>query len=278
MLHEEFLVECAGIHAALRASSIASTNLSASEVVVSQRHFTLRRRVDRGVDARAQRAQLARADHDRPDRDLAAAEDEVVGAEQRELQLRVLDREQVLDRLGQRAVAILGRDLELAQLVLVLDEREPAVEVDLERLGGDVARRHVGVDARVDADRARREPALAGELGDDLVQHLDVELEAERGDVAGLLGAEQVAGAADLEVAHRDREARRRARCGRRASRAARAPPASARPPRDRRGRRARGRRGGRRGRGSGRAGRARACRRARRSACSPAGCRAPTR
>src|SRR5204863_3891719 len=33
-----------------------------------------------------------------------------------------------------------------------------------------------------------------------------VELEPESGDVARLLGTEQVAGAADLEVAHRDRE------------------------------------------------------------------------
>ena len=49
--------------------------------------------------------------------------------------------------------------------------------------------------------------ALTRELGDGLAEHLDVELEPERGDVAGLLRAEQVAGAADLEVAHRDREA-----------------------------------------------------------------------
>ena len=48
---------------------------------------------------------------------------------------------------------------------------------------------------------------LAGELGDGLAQQLDVELEAERGDVPGLLRAEQLARAADLEVAHRDREA-----------------------------------------------------------------------
>ena len=50
-------------------------------------------------------------------------------------------------------------------------------------------------------------PRHALQLGDGLVEHLDVQLEAERGDVAGLLGAEQVARAADLEVAHRDREA-----------------------------------------------------------------------
>ena len=45
------------------------------------------------------------------------------------------------------------------------------------------------------------------QLGDRLVQELDVELEADGGDVARLLRAEQLAGAADLEVAHRDREA-----------------------------------------------------------------------
>ena len=49
---------------------------------------------------------------------------------------------------------------------------------------------------------------MPGQLGDRLVQHLDVELEAERSDVAGLLGAEQVTCSADLEIAHGDREAR----------------------------------------------------------------------
>ena len=49
---------------------------------------------------------------------------------------------------------------------------------------------------------------LAGELGHGLVEHLDVELEAEGGHVARLLGTEQVAGAPDLEVAHGDLEAR----------------------------------------------------------------------
>ena len=92
------------------------------------------------------------------------------------------------------------------ELVLGFGQREPAVQVDLERLGGDVRGRNIRVDARVDPDRARGEPALALEVGDRLVEHLDVQLEPERCDVAGLLGAEQVAGAADLEIAHRDRE------------------------------------------------------------------------
>ena len=82
------------------------------------------------------------------------------------------------------------------------------MEVDLERLGLDVGRRHVGVDRRIDAHRPRDRAPLARQLRDRLAEQLDVELEAERGHVAGLLGAEQVAGAADLEIAHGDREAR----------------------------------------------------------------------
>jgi hypothetical protein len=39
-----------------------------------------------------------------------------------------------------------------------------------------------------------------------LRHHLDVEVEADGGDVPRLLAAEQVAGAADLEVAHCDLE------------------------------------------------------------------------
>ncbi len=65
---------------------------------------------------------------------------------------------------------------------------------------------HVGVDARVHPHGADGQARLPRKLGDGLVQHLHVELEAERCDVAGLLGAEQVARAPDLEVAHRDLE------------------------------------------------------------------------
>ena len=92
---------------------------------------------------------------------------------------------------------------ELAELVVVLGEREPAVQVDLQRLGGDVGSRHVGVDPRVDPHRPGHRSPLARELGDGLVQELEVELEPDGCDVARLLRAEQVARAADLEIAHR---------------------------------------------------------------------------
>src|SRR5262249_13068146 len=77
---------------------------------------------------------------------------------------------------------------------------------DLERVRGDVAGRDVRVDAGVHAHRPCGEAPRARQLRDDLVEHLDVQLESERGDVARLLGAEQVARPADLQVAHRDRE------------------------------------------------------------------------
>ena len=46
-----------------------------------------------------------------------------------------------------------------------------------------------------------------GQLVHGLLEHLRVHLEADRGDVPALLVAEQVAGAADLEVGHGDLEA-----------------------------------------------------------------------
>src|SRR3954469_6102085 len=82
------------------------------------------------------------------------------------------------------------------------------MEVDLEGLGCDVRGGYVRIDARVHANRSCSRTAFPGELGHGLAEKLHVELEAERRDVTVLLGAEQVAGTTDLEVAHRDREAR----------------------------------------------------------------------
>jgi hypothetical protein len=77
---------------------------------------------------------------------------------------------------------------------------------------GHVVGGHVGV--HVDVHPHGLRVGLLGSVGrllrrlHRLVEHLHVELEAERGDVPGLLVAEQVAGAAQLEVAHGDLEAR----------------------------------------------------------------------
>ena len=62
------------------------------------------------------------------------------------------------------------------------------------------------VDREVDGDLERLLRHLALELADRLGHELAVEVEADGRDVARLLAAEQVARAADLEVAHRDLE------------------------------------------------------------------------
>src|ERR671936_2977010 len=59
------------------------------EAVLAEADLAIRRRVDRGVDAAAQISQLRRPQHHLPDARLAAAEDEVVGADPGELQLRL---------------------------------------------------------------------------------------------------------------------------------------------------------------------------------------------
>ena len=89
---------------------------------------------------------------------------------------------------------------------------------------------------------------------DGVRQQLHVEVEADRADLAALLGAEQVAGAADLQVAQRDLEARRPAPSPRRSSAAASARPRSARGASRTAGRRTRAPRRARRGRAAGRA------------------------
>src|SRR5678815_2665924 len=58
------------------------------------------------------------------------------------------------------------------------------------------------------ADRYGPTPGDVVLLGDRRVEHLDVLVEPDRGDRARLLGAEQLAAAADLEVLRRDLEAR----------------------------------------------------------------------
>src|SRR3954447_2870977 len=176
-------------------------------ILAPKSYFGISYGVDRRVDAIPEPLELARPEHEPADGRLAAAEDEVVRAEARELDLRLLDREEVLHGLRQRAVPIFERRLQLAQLVLRLRKRESPVHVDAQRLGSDVLLRHERIDARVDADGPRRDAVLALQFRHGFVQQLDVELEADRRDVAGLLGAEQLTGAADLEVAHRDREA-----------------------------------------------------------------------
>ena len=76
------------------------------------------------------------------------------------------------------------------------------------RSPGDVVVRDVRVDRQLDLDLEQRSsgspPAPPAVVGDGLADQPHVQVEADARDVAGLLAAEQVARAADLEVLHRD--------------------------------------------------------------------------
>ena len=67
-------------------------------------------------------------------------------------------------------------------------------------VGGDKIEPHLHLEARPDL--------FALQLRDRLLEELAIEIEADRHDVAALRGAEDAAGAADFEVAHRDAKAR----------------------------------------------------------------------
>lgn len=71
------------------------------------------------------------------------------------------------------------------------------MHLDLGLLVRDVVRRDVGVDGDVEPHGlAIGDLAVSLGRGNGLIEHLHVQLKAERGNVAGLLVAQQVAGAA----------------------------------------------------------------------------------
>src|SRR3954454_8815388 len=175
----------------------------------SQRELRLARFVQRLGHLLLQALGALGVEIDRRDGEPAAPERHRASARLAELDARLLQRQEVLERLGERAEAVLELLAQRLQLGDLARPGDAPVDVDLRLLVGDVVGGHVRVDVDVEAHGLRlvlaREPlALARAHG--LVEHRHVELEAERRDVAGLLVAEQVAGAADLEVAHRDLE------------------------------------------------------------------------
>ena len=134
-----------------------------------------------------------------------------------ELDAGLLERDEVLERLRRLAEAVLQLGPQLDQLGHLARARDPPVHVDLGGFEGHVLGREVGVDGDVQAQLAVRSSSLASGLAaylggaaerlHGLLQHRHVQLEANRCHMPRLLVAEQVAGPAQLEVAHRDLEA-----------------------------------------------------------------------
>src|SRR3954468_15376023 len=176
----------------------------------SQRELRLARLVQRLGDLLLQALGALGVEIDRRGGERAAAERHRAGPRLAELGARLLERDEVLERVGDRAEAVLELLAQSAELGDFAGARDAPVDVDLRLLVGDVVGRHVGVDVDVEAHGLRlviSREALALARPDRLVEHAHVQLEAERRNVARLLVAEQVAGAADLEVPHRDLEA-----------------------------------------------------------------------
>ena len=121
---------------------------------------------------------------------------------------------QVLRCLGQRSEAILDLGHQAGELRIVVGRRESLIQAQANRIVND----EFGRNERVQRHVQRRPDAFEGQARlavmarfqevNLLRQQLRVEIEADRGDVPALRRAQQVAGAADLEVFHRDAHSR----------------------------------------------------------------------
>ena len=115
--------------------------------------------------------------------------------------------QQRLHRRRVRAEGVLDVLVELLQLRQRAAADQPAVDLHPLAVGLDVAAGDVGLDVQLQVDRPEVLDRLVLEPADGLVEQLAVQLVADGGDVAALLGAEDVARPADLQVAHGDAEA-----------------------------------------------------------------------
>ena len=89
---------------------------------------------------------------------------------------------------------------------------KPPVRLHADVVAADVVAGQVRIEWQIENDLERFDGLLALQLADRFGDELAVQVEADGRDVTALRAAEQVAGAADLEVAHRELEARARDR------------------------------------------------------------------
>jgi hypothetical protein len=116
------------------------------------------------------------------------------------------DRDKSLSRLGQRTVAI-SEFVHHRGDAGFIGGGQPTVGLQPQSIAGDVLRRQVGVDRHIDADVTRLLDSVdhlavsRGTVGlDSLPDQPHIQIEADSGDVTGLLGAQHVAGSPNLQV------------------------------------------------------------------------------
>ena len=165
-------------------------------------------RPDRGLEQRLRVEPLEAHDlrvleFDGPEAHEVALDDDVADARGAgpDAQARDVGEDSDSFRVGPVAVDEFVEDL--LEFVLVRRCRELPVGLEPQPLVVDVLGGQVGVDGQLDAHLRLRFGVLPAEVRDSLPDEADVEVEADPFDVARLLTAEQVAGAADLEVLHR---------------------------------------------------------------------------
>ena len=133
-----------------------------------------------------------------------ALEDDLLEPGRRRSDAETGHREQPLDRGWKRAVAVEELLGDRAEFGLGRGIGETAVGLEPQSLLGDVVVGDVGVDGEFDPSLEPFPIALTAMRGERLPHHADIQIEADLGDVAALLTAEQVACPADLEILHGD--------------------------------------------------------------------------
>jgi hypothetical protein len=113
---------------------------------------------------------------------------------------------QPLGRLGQGTEAIAQLLTEIIEPLQAPDARQAAIDLDLLALTRHIFAGQHGGPGQLDVDFQRRPRLLFLEKPHRVFQELAIKLIPYRGDVAALLGTQDVAGAAYLQVAHGDLE------------------------------------------------------------------------
>ncbi len=114
------------------------------------------------------------------------------------LQERVV--EQILNGWGRRAKTILQLFEHFLALRLRADLRDALVRSQAQVLAGDVYRWDAQINAKVDRGAQFGGRGLALDLGNRVLEHLRIEVKANRVDVSMLLASQQIARAAQLEI------------------------------------------------------------------------------
>ena len=109
--------------------------------------------------------------------------------------------QQVLGGAGQGAEAVDHLLAKVGKMIERAQAAQPAIELELDAGRGHVVAREIGPPAQLDRAIEERLLGLVGQRPGRRFQQRAIELVADALDVARLLGAQDVAGASDLQVA-----------------------------------------------------------------------------